>query len=69
MKVGDVVTWTDCRQVGKRIRFSSRKGKIEHITGVNVTVKYRGKLVHLRPNAVRPDGQRLELTEMIEEAT
>lgn len=65
MKVGDLVTWTHCTQRGKTIQFSSREAKIEQLTETNVTVKYRGKLVHLRHDKVRLKGQRLELTEMV----
>lgn len=65
MKVGDRITWTHCTQRGKTIQFSSREAKIDHLTETNVTVKYRGKLVHLRPDKVRIVGERLELTEMI----
>jgi len=66
MKVGDRVTWVHCTRRGKsRIQFSSREGKIERLTETNITVKYRGELVHLRPDKVRLKGQRLELTEMI----
>jgi hypothetical protein len=66
MKVGDVVTWTHCSRRGKSsFCFSSRKGKVTHLTERNVTVQYRGKLIHLHPDKVRPEGQRLELTEMV----
>lgn len=66
MKVGDVVTWTHCTRRGKSsMQFTSREGKIEHLTETNVTVKYRGQLIHLRPDRVRLKGQRLELTEMM----
>jgi hypothetical protein len=47
------------------MQFTSREGKIEHLTETNVMVKYRGQLIHLRPDKVRPKGQRLELTEMM----
>jgi hypothetical protein len=47
------------------MQFTSREGKIEQLTETNVTVKFRGKLVHLQPDRVRLKGQRLELTEMV----
>lgn len=65
MKVGDRVTWTHCTRRGKGMQFTSREGKIEQLTETNVTVKFRGKLVHLQPDRVRLKGQRLELTEMV----
>jgi len=47
------------------MQFTSRAGKIDNVTDTNITVKYRGQLVHLRPDRVRMKGQRLELTEML----
>lgn len=65
MKVGDMVTWTHCSRRGKRLKFTCREARIEQLTETNVTVKFRGHLIHLPPDRVRPRGQRLELTEMV----
>ena len=65
MKIGDTVTYPHCTQRGNSIGFFAREAKIINIMPNNVVVKYRGKLVNLRPDRVRLKGQRTELTEMI----
>lgn len=66
MEVGDKVKWTHCARSGKTgFYFTTRTGKIIHIGSRNVAVKYRGKIINLRPTKVRGIGETSELTEMI----
>ncbi|PKN20923.1 MAG: hypothetical protein CVU71_03850 [Deltaproteobacteria bacterium HGW-Deltaproteobacteria-6] len=66
MKIGDEITWTHCqRRSSHTFTFTTRKAKIIHMTDRNIVVKYRGKLINLRPDRVRKVGEKTELTEMV----
>jgi hypothetical protein len=59
--VGDEVTWTHVQRRGLiSATLTTRRAKIIHLTGHNVAVKFRGKLINLRPDAVRKIGMMLD---------
>lgn len=68
LRVGDKITWTHCCRCGsKGFNFTTRSAKIIHLSDRNVAVKFRGKIVNLRPDRVRKLGEVTELTIMVME--
>jgi hypothetical protein len=66
MQIGDVITWTHARRVGNTgVDFTTRSAKIIHLSEKNVSVKFRGTIINLRPDRVRKKGETTELTEMV----
>lgn len=66
IKADDNVTWMHSRKVGKGFSFATRKGKVIHASATNIAIKHKGEIVNLPPHRVRKEGQRTELTEMVE---
>jgi plastocyanin len=66
MKVGDEVTWTHIqRRSTHSATLTTRSAKIIHLSENNVAVKFRGKLINLRPDQTRLSNEKNELTEMV----
>ena len=64
--IGERITWTHVtRHSGRSMSFSTREAGVIYADERNITVKYRGNIVHLRPDRVRKVGETTELTEMI----
>jgi hypothetical protein len=54
MMIGDEVSWVHVQHKSLHsIILTTRKAKIIHITERNVAVKFRGKIINLRPDAVK----------------
>jgi hypothetical protein len=65
--VGDKVTWMHAGKRGRGITFTTRKGKVLAIYPNNVTVQYRGTIIHVLRDKVRKEGETTELTEFLQE--
>ena len=65
MDIGDKVTWTHHYRQGRSHVFTSRTGKIVLLIGSKADVKYRGEILRISLDRLRPDGERTELTDMV----
>lgn len=66
LQIGDRVTWTHLYRQGKSATLTTRTGKIISVGNDGfVTVKFRGKIIYLRADRVRPEGKTTELTDMV----
>jgi hypothetical protein len=65
LSIGDRVTFTHAARQGRGYSFTTRTAKIIHLSERNVAVKYRGKIINLRPDRVRKEGAETELTQMV----
>jgi len=67
---GARVSWTETvmrvSKKGTRVKASSRTGKVISIDGDVCIVRYRGKELKIHKDNLRLDGQKSELTEMVE---
>lgn len=68
LKVGDAVTWLHSTSNGSQIGFTTRRGKITQVMGSFAQVKQRnGKRPLVALKSLRREGQKTELTEMVED--
>lgn len=66
--IGDTVTWTHVCSRGNSASFTTRKGKVIELTENNVLAKMKnGHKYMLSRHRVRLEGERTELTQMVEE--
>jgi hypothetical protein len=64
--IGQKVSFTSVRQVGKTIKFSSRNGVVEELNGDVAVVKMRNGSMHTANlSDLRAEGERSALTEAV----